>query len=544
MFLNRVDMGKKHILPDNTKSKARYIEQARKIWDNLYDYTSSNYEGGKKAIIIYCPKHYYYFRVAMAQNHILPQKKGFKPTGCPVCRAEGTYKREFGKDWEEYLEPCAKQSRVKLKSKFQKKRNTKSQKQIAIEKAKREAKQREELDYIERWNAKSMKEARFFEKLQKMYPDCYGTSMVNYQDREIPITLICRKHGEFQITPRALLAKHGKIPPHGCWKCYGLSDPYNKPAKLTPVDIVRKVREKYHIQQGYIYDNMVDIKHNRAVYHCNRHGNISHSIDYWMKDGGCEYCEGKRFWPKDFLKLAHKAQGEGYHYRGIKEISSKSSIVKVHCPNPSHQWHPMLVDLILQGCKCRECASRHEPLEKRRLKFLNDFHLKHGKNHYELTADDYINNDTPIKVRCIIHHYNFKTSPDNLLRGAGGCPYCSASEGEAVILGWLDNHNISNDWHYPIPNEDPTLPLQYIEPDFHLKDPSDEKREMFIEYHGEQHYQDIPFYYKGKRIRNFDVQQHRDRYLREYCNRHNIRLLEIPYWDFDRIYEILTKELL
>lgn len=45
-------------------------------------------------------------------------------------------------------------------------------------------------------------------------------------------------------------------------------------------------------------------------------------------------------------------------------------------------------------------------------------------------------------------------------------------------------------------------------------------------------------------LRNFTVQQHRDRYLRKYSKDNDIRLIEIPYWDLDRIDEILTKELL
>jgi hypothetical protein len=30
---------------------------------------------------------------------------------------------------------------------------------------------------------------------------------------------------------------------------------------------------------------------------------------------------------------------------------------------------------------------------------------------------------------------------------------------------------------------------------------------------------------------------------RDYCKKNNIKLIEIPYWDFDNIEEILDKEL-
>ena len=244
-----------------------------------------------------------------------------------------------------------------------------------------------------------------------------------------------------------------------------------------------------------------------------------------------------------FHREAPLAQGEDYIYKGVVNIKTVSDRVMVHCGNPDHEWHPMRVDLILQGCKCRECAGRHQTVEQRRSKFLKDFHRKHGYNHYKVKADRYVNNDTPIPVHCLVHHYDYETSPDNLLRGGGGCPFCTASEGEAVILGWLDRHHIAHQWHYQIPNLDSTLPLQYIEADF-LVTPSDSQQSIVIEYHGEQHYEDVPHFYHRKSVRTFAVQQHRDRYLRQYCADHHLRLLEIPYWEFDHIDSILTSVLI
>lgn len=98
--------------PVCVKPKEVFVEQARKIWGDRYDYTDSVYTNNKQPIIIYCPKHDYHFRVAMAQNHILKPKKGFKPTGCPVCAAEQLHGCEYGTDWRNYLKVCAKNSRV------------------------------------------------------------------------------------------------------------------------------------------------------------------------------------------------------------------------------------------------------------------------------------------------------------------------------------------------------------------------------------------------------------------------------------------------
>ena len=241
-------------------------------------------------------------------------------------------------------------------------------------------------------------------------------------------------------------------------------------------------------------------------------------------------------------------QGDGYIYKGIEQVTSKRSTVMVHCGNPNHKWHRMLVSLVLQGCKCRECAGRHQPVEQRCQEWIAKCIEKYGEGRYDYSRahEDYVNNDSLVWIRCCIHDHWFQQTPDNNLRTINGsCPICSLefreSEGEAEIRRWLQKHGILDfEQEYQLPNEDDTLPLQYLSADFWLLHGRDY---IIIEYHGEQHYKDIPYFYEG-RVRNFAVQQHRDRYLRRYCHDNGIRLIEIPYWDFNRIDEILTAELL
>ena len=63
---------------------------------------------------------------------------------------------------------------------------------------------------------------------------------------------------------------------------------------------------------------------------------------------------------------------------------------------------------------------------------------------------------------------------------------------------------------------------------------------VIIEYNGIQHYEPIGRF-GGKE--SFIQQQERDMALRQYCKEHGIRLIEIPYWDYDNIETILKKEL-
>ena len=72
-------------------------------------------------------------------------------------------------------------------------------------------------------------------------------------------------------------------------------------------------------------------------------------------------------------------------------------------------------------------------------------------------------------------------------------------------------------------------------PDFYI-----ESANLIIEFNGEQHYKPKELWGGEKQLKN---QQRRDAALREFCKQEGIRLLEIPYTDFDRIEEILEQEL-
>lgn len=537
-----------------TKTKAYYVEQARKIWGDKYDYTDSIYTHGKKPIIIYCPKHDYHFRVAMAQNHVLPPHgKTFKPTGCPICAAEKLHGCEYGTDWGKYLKLCAKNSRVgRIVQPPSKKRKTPEQ--IAAEKAEREAvreakaaaRRHEEQAYIAQWKAKNLKEAHFLEKLQSRYPDMYDTHLVDYKDKDNRVTLICPTHGEFRITPRNLFGYKGHKA-HGCWRCAGMIPPGDRPSPVTVTadEFFQKMHELYDATELDFMTSEFKGVHKKVTAYCRRHGAVTRPASYWLEGKGCEYCNGK-FYPKDFLKMARKAQGQEYTYRGVNKIVSTASRVMVHCGNPSHKWHRMIVWLVLQGSKCRECAGRHQPLEQRCQEWIAKCIEKYGEGRYDYSRahEDYVNNDSLVWIRCCIHDHWFMQTPDNNLRTVNGsCPICSAefteTQGEAEIRRWLLKHDITNfkQDEVTLPNENPRCKRQYLRPDFWLPDYN-----LFIEYNGEQHYTDVDYFFDDDFT--FEDQQIRDQTLRDYCRRNNLQLLEIPYTEFDKINAILTDALL
>lgn len=114
-----------------------------------------------------------------------------------------------------------------------------------------------------------------------------------------------------------------------------------------------------------------------------------------------------------------------------------------------------------------------------------------------------------------------------------GCPECNKSKGEKKIKEIFDLNCI---YYIPQKEFDRLIGLggSNLSYDFYLPN-----HNYLIEYQGQFHDGSSGEYSK----KNLKKQQEHDRRKREYAKLNNYNLLEIWYWDFDRIEEILDKEL-
>ena len=123
--------------------------------------------------------------------------------------------------------------------------------------------------------------------------------------------------------------------------------------------------------------------------------------------------------------------------------------------------------------------------------------------------------------------------PAHLISGQG-CSNCTCSIGEDKIRHFLDEHNIQYESQKFFEDlkgiRGRVLTFDFYLPQFNL----------LIEFQGKQHEKPIK-YFGGKD--SFEIQQEHDRRKREYSKLHNINLLEIWYYDINKIEEIMTKAL-
>lgn len=134
-----------------------------------------------------------------------------------------------------------------------------------------------------------------------------------------------------------------------------------------------------------------------------------------------------------------------------------------------------------------------------------------------------------IEVKCLNRGHIWYPIAYSLLQGYG-CPYCKRSKGEERIKQYLITNNIKFVSQKKFTDLKNTLPLSY---DFYLP-----KYNLLIEYQGQFHDGTASMVDKSK---YFERQQKNDKLKRDYANSNNYNLLEIWYYDFDNIENIIDK---
>lgn len=277
-----------------------------------------------------------------------------------------------------------------------------------------------------------------------------------------------------------------------------------------------------------------------------------------------------------------------------KEYKNNKEYILIKCPNLNHEAYEVRFDNFKSGKRCKKCkyenhakelALTYEDVKKyiesfeyqllseeytnshKKLKmicseghvcYINMNNFKSGRRckkcfdeklakdksfdyemvkemieleGYKLLSSEYINANQKISIECPYGH-KYEVTFGRFKCNGNRCPVCDVSKGEKKIMDWLNENNIK--YIYDKSYFDDLLsPLgNLLRPDFIIED-----RKIWIEYDGEFHY---------KKIYNedgFEKIQIHDGLKDEYAKKNGWKLIRIPYWDFDRIEEILDKNL-
>ncbi len=487
-------------------------QRAKAKWGDIYDYSESIYLSGNSPIVIRCKKHDLCF-VVMAGNHI---SKVTNQGGCPLCG----YERSI----DAYL---------KRAEDYKKKIRVKQEEKVSKLMANKVKLQHE--SHLKKFNYANindkLKLENFINKVKAKYGDQYSFEKTIYKSRDKSVILTCKIHGDFVITPRTLLSKqHGKQP-HGCPLCYHIPVA-RKP--LKPECFFSKMKEIF----GDKYDFSHSIYKNRSSkveFVCPKHGKQSRWADTLLKGCGCPECE-KETRTNMWLERIKESHGNKYTYPSMPKYLSYSTRLRIICPVHGEFRQTVLCHALLV-CGCPKCVgTRVMSQEEPKANFIKRGIERYG-DRFDYSRVKYVNEGTSVKIRCKEHNYWFEVLPDTHVRRSSGCPICNESTGEVEVRKWLDSHKIEYISQYPIENINKELRQTHLIVDFYLP-----MYNIYIEYNGQQHYEDKPsFYNRPDSYRTFEEQQLRDKTLRIYCEQYGIKLIEIPYWDFDKVSQILDK---
>lgn len=293
---------------------------------------------------------------------------------------------------------------------------------------------------------------------------------------------------------------------------------------------IKKLNPTYSVLSEYINCDT------NVACHCNVHNIDFDATPYNLLKGknGCELCrrekigKNNRRTAEDFQSRLFKISPDidviGEYVQCKKHIECKC---KIH--NETFFATP---DHLIQGeTGCKQCIQDkyHNSGLKSHNQFVNE--VKSINPNIQIVGE-YNGAKSRIDVQCTKCGHKWSPVASSLISGFG-CPNCASSRGEKRI----DNFLISRKIHFVSQKSFDSLRgvggglLSY---DFYL-----DRYNLLIEYQGEFH--------DGTAWQQTEIdflrQQEHDRRKKKYANEHHINLLEIWYWDYDNIEQILNETL-
>jgi hypothetical protein len=289
--------------------------------------------------------------------------------------------------------------------------------------------------------------------------------------------------------------------------------------KLNIEDFIKRS----NIIHNNIYDySLVNYKNSKTKVKiiCKEHGMFEQIPNNHLRGAKCLKCSTtySSLGGKKFIEKSHTIFGDKYNY-SLVEYSNNRNKVKIICKK-----HGIFEQIPFNHLKGKGCLKCHRQF------FSDGFIYKANiihNNIYDYSLSNYVNSKINIIIICK-EHGKFSQTPNNHLSGSK-CPKCQNSKGELEILKYLDNKNIE----YISEKKFEDFGLKRF--DFYVP-----KYNLCIEYDGIQHFESREFFGGENAL---SEQKKSDKLKNKYCIDNNIKLIRIPYWDFNNISEILDENI-
>lgn len=240
----------------------------------------------------------------------------------------------------------------------------------------------------------------------------------------------------------------------------------------------------------------------------------------------CGFSKAKELLKHDYYYVKDYIESIGYELLSSEYINNIKKI-EIKC-DYGHIFN-MSFKVIKRGGRCPTCQHK---IQSDNLKLSYEYvksYIEHEG--YKLLSNEYVNAHSKIKVMCN-HGHTYDVKFNNFKTGYR-CPICNMSSGESEVEKTLKKLNIKFISQYRFDNCEFKRKLPF---DFYLP-----KFNCCIEFDGGQHYKIVDYFGGFDEFINIKI---RDTVKNIYCKNNGIKLIRIPYWDFDNIEEILSRELI
>ena len=328
-----------------TKTLDKFIEEARQVHGDKFDYSKVEYINNKTKLCIICPKHGEFWQVP--HKHLTGQ-------GCPDCRKNSKV------TFEEVLE------RAKAvhgdRYDYSKAEYTVLANKVTIidTKCGREFQQSFKnhlkgrgCPYCGLYKNKKRKDTdKFIEEARQVHGDKYDYSKVEYNKAREKVCIICPRHGEFWQTASSHLLGCG------CPKC---GDELSGAARLlTTSDFIERAIKVHGNRYDYSKTNYVNAKEEVCIT-CPEHGDFWQVAGRHLQGCGCQVCGGTRKSnTEEFVDKARKLHKNKYDYSKVEYVRAVEKVCII-CPEHGEFWMTPNDHLMGSGCpSCSCCYSKPE----------------------------------------------------------------------------------------------------------------------------------------------------------------------------------------
>lgn len=417
------------VRPNEGLTTDGFIKKCNEIHHGKYDYSKTIYEGYNKHVSIICPEHGE-FKI-MACNH-------FKGSGCQRCGGSGRYTTE-----------------------------------------------------------------EFIAKHISIFGDRYDYTKTKLEKSGEKVCIICREHGEYYKT----ITQHFRS---GCPKC-------NVPNyRLDTNGFIEKAKSIHGDKFDYTKSVYKGIYYKVCVT-CKKHGDIFVTPNQFLRGHGCKCCAVEESSKRqrneasmDFERKARTIHGDKYNYSSVEYKTAHDKILII-CPE--HGEFKQTPNHHLMGNGCPKCS-------KRNWAYTTEEYVSNAQrvweNTYNYSKTIYVNSKTNITVICP-EHGEFEINPKYHLSG-GKCTICTAlkieSQQETAVRQFLDGHGIRyiKEKQFKWLKRGRTMPLDFYLPDYKIA----------IECQGYQHFKPHVFFGGDEGFKDVVA---RDALKRQLCEDNGIRLL-------------------